>query len=237
MISSVLIIDDDAIVRKLLRRLLAAHSDFEVVGEAAGSEEALGFMAHTIPDLILLDVALPHNSGFQLLSRLPNPPAVIFITSSRDYAVAAFEVAAVDYLVKPVSDQRLAIALQRFREQRASHFPHPRSNIFVVNINGTAKSIHINEILYLKAEGNYSLVRLINGGSVSMHRSLRDWQNQLPEDFFFKVDRSLLINLQHVNEISIIDRDSGQLSFKVQVDPITLGRTGLTRLRQALKGR
>ncbi|MEO7733217.1 MAG: response regulator, partial [Kofleriaceae bacterium] len=109
----VLIIDDERLARSELRRLLGAHPELEIVGEARNADEALDQIARFAPDLVFLDVRMPGCDGFELLERLDDAPAVIFTTAFDQYALRAFEVSALDYLVKPIRPDRLAAALAK----------------------------------------------------------------------------------------------------------------------------
>ena len=115
----VLIVDDEAPARALLREYLAAHSDVEVVGECMNGFEAVQRIAELDPDLVLLDVQMPKLDGFEVLELLERRPEVVFITAYDEYALKAFEVHAVDYVLKPVGRERLAEALSRVRERLA----------------------------------------------------------------------------------------------------------------------
>src|SRR5580765_713842 len=110
-----LIIDDERLARNGLRRLLAAHPDVEIVGEAANADEALQAIRVLDPDLIFLDVEMPGRNGFELLQDLEDVPVTIFTTAYDQYAVRAFEASALDYLVKPISQERLEASLARAR--------------------------------------------------------------------------------------------------------------------------
>lgn len=113
-----LVIDDERIARQELRRLLAAHPKVEIAGEAASGEQALELIQKLAPDLLLLDIQMPAMTGFDLLDRLRDVPDVIFTTAYDQHALKAFEVNALDYLLKPIAPARLAAALQKVR-------PHP----------------------------------------------------------------------------------------------------------------
>ena len=110
-----LIVDDERLARLELRRLLAAHPEVEILGEARGGEEALALIPKLAPDLIFLDIQMPGMTGFDLLERLEDLPQTIFTTAYDEYALKAFEVNALDYLLKPVVPARLAAALARVR--------------------------------------------------------------------------------------------------------------------------
>src|SRR5215467_13137811 len=117
------LIDDEALARRELRRLLAEFSWLEIVGEAANIDEAEGRIEALSPDLLFLDIKMPGGSGFDLLARLERVPRVIFTTAHDEHAVRAFEVNALDYLLKPVEPERLAAALLKVRDTAAPPTP------------------------------------------------------------------------------------------------------------------
>ena len=115
-----LIIDDERLARNALRRLLKVHCEVDVIAEAANPDEAIRAIHKTSPDILFLDVEMPGGSGFDLLEKLEDVPAIIFTTAYDEYAVRAFEVSALDYLVKPITAERLAAALGRAQKALAA---------------------------------------------------------------------------------------------------------------------
>lgn len=152
-----LIIDDERLARLELRRLLAAHPEVEIAGEARSGTEALEIIADLAPDLIFLDIQMPGMTGFELLESLEDVPQVIFTTAYDRYAIRAFEVNALDYLLKPIAPERLAAALARV---------HPRAETarleqVFVREGECCWIVRLPEIFLLESEGNY--VRLYFG--------------------------------------------------------------------------
>jgi len=115
-----IIIDDERLARAELRRILAAHPEIEIAGEASNGDQALALVAQTSPDLLFLDVQMPGLTGFDVLERLEDIPQVIFTTAYDQYAIKAFEVNALDYLLKPIAPARLASALAKVRPATGS---------------------------------------------------------------------------------------------------------------------
>ncbi|MEY4778360.1 MAG: hypothetical protein RIS13_1108, partial [Bacteroidota bacterium] len=126
-----IIIDDERLARNELKKMLALHPEIEVVGEAANADEGLNLINELTPDLILLDVQMPVKTGFDLLQELERLPAVIFTTAYDEYAIRAFEVNALDYLLKPIDPKRLSDALQKFLaiDEKEMLFSENRSEI------------------------------------------------------------------------------------------------------------
>lgn len=191
-----LIIDDERIARQELRRLLAAHPEIEIAGEARGGEEALQLIAQLAPDILFLDVRMPGMSGFDLLQRLEDVPQVIFTTAYDEYALKAFEVSALDYLVKPVASARLAAALAKLRT------PAGKSCMERVFVRDGERCwlVRVADILLLESEGNYTRLYFANERPL-IPRSLAALQERLDPDVFFRAGRRHVINLRWVERV------------------------------------
>ena len=189
------IIDDERLARVELRRLLAAHPEVQVAGEARGAEEALALIAGVSPDLIFLDIQMPGMTGFQLLERLEDVPQVIFTTGYDEYAIQAFEVNALDYLMKPIAPARLAAALARVRLRQ------PKSRLEQVFVRDGEKCwiVRLADVFLMESEGNYT--RLCFGGDRPLiRRSLSALEEQLDPAMFFRANRKQIVNLKWVQE-------------------------------------
>ncbi|MGH8729460.1 MAG: LytR/AlgR family response regulator transcription factor [Burkholderiales bacterium] len=198
----VLIVDDEAPARNRLRALLADCADpsLEIVGEAAQGREALEKCQIAYPDLILLDIRMPEMDGIELaqhLMKLPQPPAVIFTTAYDDYALKAFEVNAVDYLLKPIRLERLQSALSRARQikpipaRALLELAHkPRSNLSIQEA-GRVHLIPLDEIVYLRAELKYITVRT-DTREYLLDESLTQLEQEFA-DVFVRIHRNCLV--------------------------------------------
>ena len=180
----VLLVDDEPLARRELRRLLAAFPHVDIVGEAANVDEAERKIAELAPDLLLLDIQMPGATGFDLLARLERAPQVIFTTAFDQHAVKAFEVNAPDYLLKPVEPARLAAALARVKVL---------DQIFVRD-GGRCWLVPLREVWLLASEGNYT--RLVwREGEPLLLRSLVSIEERLDPVSFFRANRKEIINL------------------------------------------
>lgn len=214
---------------------MQAHADYEVVGEAASSAEALSAIQTSSPDLVLLDISMPKGSGFQFIAQLPHPPRVIFVTAHEEHAQEAFEVAAVDYLLKPVSAERLAIALERVRYffiRQGSN--GPPAELVISATNGVVKPVAALDLVWIRAAGSYTTVTLADGSALTVHRSLNEWEHLLHGRHFVRLDRSLLVNTTHINHLEAAGRNRGIVFFKGIAEPLELGRTALSHLKETL---
>jgi len=193
-----LIIDDERLGRLELRRLLAAHSEVEIVGEARGGEEALVLIAKLAPDLIFLDIQMPGMNGFELLERLEDLPQVVFTTAYDEYALKAFEVNALDYLLKPVAPARLAAALARVRPRTE---PVRLEQVFVRD-GDRCWIVHLPDIFLLESEGNYTRVNFGRERPL-VRRSLNALEEQLDPAMFFRAGRKEIVNLKWIEQVDV----------------------------------
>jgi len=203
----VLIVDDERAAREELKMALALHADMIVVGEARDADEAYEAIATATPDLVFLDVQMPEKSGFDLLEMLDDVPTVIFLTAHHEYAVQAFEVNALDYILKPFREERLARALDKVRTKILSETAAHERQLFLKE--GTrCYFLRAGEITLIESLENYSRVYFRNT-KVLMKRSLNQWEKLLDASLFFRVSRTKIVNLSHVAEVK--PGDNGRL--------------------------
>lgn len=191
-----ILIDDERMARQELRRLLAAHPQVEIAGEARSGKEALALIEQLSPDVLFLDVRMPGMSGFDMLEQLDSVPQIIFTTAFDQYALKAFEVSALDYLVKPVAPERLAKAVGKLKPLA------PRSGIERVFVRDGERCwlVRTADIYLLESEGNYT--RLCFAGERPLvPRSLSSLEERLDPAMFFRVSRQQMINLKCIERV------------------------------------
>ncbi|MCS6244453.1 MAG: response regulator transcription factor [Opitutus sp.] len=210
------LIDDEHLARKELKHLLKVHPEIEIVGEAANVTEALHLLPALRPDLIFLDIEMPVRNGFDLLAALPAPhPQVIFVTAYDAFAVRAFQVNALDYLLKPVEPERLAEALARVErnheragdepssEKTPTHDPETpfkEDDRVFVREGDRCWFVPVREITLLEAEGNHTRVHL-RGERPLLRRSLALMETRLPASLFVRANRGQLINRTCIEKV------------------------------------
>lgn len=208
----VLIVDDERLARAELRRLLAAHPNIDIVGEAADAEQAIARIAALRPDLLLLDVQMPGASGFDLLQALDEAPEVIFTTAFDQYALQAFEVNALDYLQKPVQAARLAGALQRAERRMAlppTGMPAPPRKLFIRD-GERCWFVALDNVRLFESEGNYTRV-YFDAAQPLLARSLTQLEQHLDPQRFLRANRRHIVNLAFVD--SVRANDAGGLDL------------------------
>ena len=203
-----LLIDDERLARNELRRLLAAFPDVAIAGEAANAKQAREQLAALKPDLIFLDVQMPGETGMEFLESLEPPaPHVIFTTAYDEFAVKAFELNALDYLLKPVDPARLAAALEKLRAKigvpsAAGERPAKlaaEDKVFVRE-GDRCWFVEVKAIRLLESEGNYTRVHFDNA-QPQLFRSLNAMEERLDAKYFFRANRRQIINLAWIDTI------------------------------------
>lgn len=195
-----ILIDDEPAARDDLRRLLAAHPEVTIVGEAGRLAAAVELLRTADYHLVLLDVELRGGNAFDLLPHMRPETRIIFVTAHSDYAVRAFEINALDYLVKPIAAARLAAALRRATMGPSLREPAPArlTATDLVNLkigNGTTRIVALADIAQIESEENYSIVHLADGTRPVVRRTLIAWEDALPERQFVRVHRTTIVNL------------------------------------------
>jgi two-component system LytT family response regulator len=215
----VLIVDDERLARVALRSVLAERADVEIVGEADSVASARRKMAELSPDLIFLDVNMPGGSGFELF-REPVSARVVFCTAYEQFAVRAFEVNALDYLVKPVGPEQIERALSRVPAapvvasgltgsaatgSEAQDAPLVLDDLVALRESHALRFVRVRDIVHLRAADDYSEVHLSSGRPALVDVTLRRWELRLPPADFVRIHRSSLVNLHHIDEVRYID--------------------------------
>jgi two-component system LytT family response regulator len=241
----VLIADDEKPARDRLRQLLAAHADMEIAGDAETGVQAMQLAGELKPDLLLLDIQMPGCSGIDVAACLPQPrPHVIFCTAYDQHAVDAFELHAVDYLLKPISRTRLAEALDRVRsrspESRDSRLdsvaraPRTAPTRFLVRSASSYLVIGEARVLYFSSEDG--LTRLVGeNAQYWMDPTLNELEQRLDPARFFRVSRAALINLNAVAEVHPLPGGSGEVLLK-NGQRLEVSRRRFRDLLQSLEG-
>jgi two-component system LytT family response regulator len=202
-----LIIDDERLARKELLSLLEEHKQIEVVGEAANADEAYEMVNRLNPDLLFLDIQMPGKSGFQFLESLDSVPMVIFITAFDEYALKAFEVSAIDYLLKPIQNERLSEAISKVSKfsltqsenTKGEHKLKLTDRVFVKD-GDRCWFVSLSDIRLFESDGNYIKV-YFETFKPMIHKSLNALDERLDQRSFFRASRKHIINLSWLDSI------------------------------------
>ena len=232
---NIFIVDDEPLARDELHRLLAAHPAARVVGEAAKIADARTLLARGGYDVVFLDIQLAGGSGFDLVSSVTPDAAIIFVTAHDQFAVRAFEVNALDYLLKPVSPARLAAALGRLAQPS---FP-PAAALVVgdrvyLKSERLARFVPLNDLSAIVANDNYTDVFVADGAHFLMRRPMKAWELILPAAQFLRVHRGAIVNLAQIDRIDEPDSETPVLHVRGARAPITCSHRLSPELRRRL---
>lgn len=211
----VAIVDDERLARNDLRRLLGEHDEVQVVAEAASVAEGLRVVSALAPDLLFLDIQMPDGSGFDLLAGLNASPDVIFTTAYDEYALRAFDVNALDYLLKPIEPQRLELALGKYKPalaEPADKSPLTDGKVFIQD-GERCWFVALDRIVLLESEGNYTRVHFDQHRPLLL-RSLNQLGDRLDVRHFLRVNRRQIVNLRFV--VSLATAPSGSLELVLE---------------------
>jgi two-component system LytT family response regulator len=244
----VLIVDDESPARERLKRLLADIEGIELVGEAASGIQAVEMIEGERPDLVLLDIQMPGLDGFEVMEALEDPPPVIFVTAYDEYAIRAFEVNALDYLLKPFSRERLAKAIRRAQEAVAEErdFATRLGPLLesladqgqylarlAVRDRDRIRVLDVGEVDWIGIEGEQVMVHVRNQ-AYPIRRTLTELEARLDPTAFFRAHRSAIVNLDRVREVIPWFKGSHKLRLTTGAE-VDLSRARARALRKLLE--
>jgi two-component system LytT family response regulator len=240
----VVIVDDEAPARALLREYLSAHDDVEIAAECANGFEAVRAISEIAPDLVLLDVQMPKLDGFEVLELLERPPCVVFVTAFDEYALRAFEVHAVDYVLKPVGRDRLEAALERARARLRSVGPgggapaglaasaRPPGTFLerlVVKDGVQVHVVPVGRVDWLEAQDDYVAIHA-EGRTLLKSQPLAELADALDPSRFVRIHRSCVLNIERLARLELQAKDRHVAVLK-DGTALPVSRAGYARLR------
>lgn len=237
------IVDDERLARNKMRSMLSAHPQIEVVGEASSVGNAINVIEETKPELIFLDIQMPGETGFELLHKLSEPLKIIFVTAFDQYAIRAFEVNALDYLLKPVTSGRLTQAIEKLsapiENEQSLSVAQPLQtlnydDVLFLNTGREMRFVRVNTIKFIQASDIYSKVFLTNGKMALVSKSLNDWMQRLPEKYFTRIHRSMIVNIEWVERLESWFNNSYQVYLKGIEEPFTMSRRYAAQLKERM---
>lgn len=240
----VVLVDDEPSARRGLRRMLGEFPDITIAGEAGDLASARDMMNRARPDAVFLDVELTNGKGLDLATDLPPETFVIVVSAYDLYAIDAFDVAAIDFLVKPVKPERLETAIGRLRERLPSRLPAleksaspaPEAAQDRLQLKTSSASILVSHeaVSFLRAEGDYTRVYLENGRQHLANGLLRVFETRLPAPPFHRLDRSTIVNCSQIQRVNWHASGRSSIHFSTGANVVELGRPASKRLRSLL---
>lgn len=235
-----LIIDDEPLAASIVQEFLADFPQFEVKDVCRDGFQGLKAIQEHEPDIIFLDVQMPKITGFEMLELLDKPPAVIFTTAFDQYALKAFDAMAIDYLLKPFSQERFAQAIEKFLAQQGGKGESSQKlnelaekrNRLVVRVKNEIKILPTREVSFFEAEDDYIAIHTASGKYLKK-MTMKSLEEALDPAKFVRVHRSYLINLSEITKIEPYERDNYLVLLRGG-EKVPVSKTGYSRLRQVL---
>lgn len=235
-----IIIDDEPLACTLLQEMLQSEKDIQVIAVCYDGFEGLKNIQELQPELIFLDIQMPKITGIEMLELLPDPPQVIFTTAYDEYAIKAFEINAIDYLLKPYSADRLHQAVSRIREKTLEQAPAPgnpyagittaeSASRVVVKDGNTIKIIALEDIYYIEAASDYVKVTTKDKYYLK-HGTMQHFEDILPAQQFIRAHRSFLVNTMHIHKLELYEKGSHCIVLRNNA-VVPVSKSGYSRLK------
>lgn len=238
------IIDDEPLAREVVKEYLLSFPQITIMQECNDGFEGLKAIQQHQPDIIFLDIQMPKITGFEMLELVENMPAVVFTTAFEEHAIKAFEVHAVDYLLKPFSNERFDKAVQKWLDQLQAPVANTtalletaattpvQSNRVVIKLNGKIKIIPVEDIHYLEAADDYVKI-VTQEGSFLKNKTMSFFEKMLDPQQFTRVHRSYILNVNQVTRIDPYEKEN-HLAILRSGARVLVSKTGYPRLKAAL---
>ncbi|HAF29678.1 MAG TPA: DNA-binding response regulator [Bacteroidales bacterium] len=232
-----LIVDDEELARSDLHALLSKIPSIEIVGEASDVKTAIEAIEMLNPDVVFLDIQFPRETGFDLLEKADIKAKIIFVTAFDKYAIRAFEVNALDYLIKPVDPERLALTIERLensdlQEKKQTDFNY-NDTIFIEHCN-KFYFVKVNSIIMISAATAYTEIITSNGLKLLAHKSMKEWETRLPQNSFIRIHRSTIINIDFIEKMDKWFNYSYRVYLKNIGNPISISRRYIAAIRERM---
>ncbi len=238
------IVEDERLAAELLRKFLESATEVEVIAECRNGFDAVKIINRDKPDLVFLDIQMPKLNGFETLELLDYTPLVIFTTAFNQYAIKAFEVNAVDYLLKPFSEERLLEAVEKARQKLSGKTPLAVPSLpattdggyleRVVIKNGSSIFIEsVNNIMYIEAQDDYVMIHT-PGKKYMKQRTMKFYEENLDPKDFIRIHRSYICAVKEIKHIELLEKDSYQVRLSDKKS-LPVSRSGYEKLKEIFK--
>ncbi len=241
-----LIIDDEPLARMIVKEYLQQHKDIELIQECNDGFEGVKAIQQHKPDLIFLDIQMPKINGFEMLELIDQSPDVIFTTAFDEFAIKAFESHAVDYLLKPFSQERFDKAIQKWMEQHKTSIQSkpseplletvsltpPQNQRIVVKTGSKIKIIPVEDVYYLEAADDYVKIHTKEGAFLK-NKTMNHFEQSLDNNLFVRTHRSCIVNIQQITRIDPYEKDN-HIAILKSGGRVSVSKTGYAKLKQVL---
>ncbi len=234
-----LIVDDEPLARKDLISVLAEFNQINIIGEADSIATAREQILEHSPSLIFLDIQMPGESGFDLLEYISPKTEIIFVTAFDEYAIRAFEVNALDYLLKPVDGVRLKQSIDRVISKTQTLIESKEKltidDCLFLKLNNSYDFLRINTILSITAADDYTEIYTNDGNKKLVFKKMQEWENRLPEQHFCRVHRSTIVNISEIQKIEPWYNQSYHIHIHGLNEPLIMSRRYFKKIKKKLQ--
>ncbi len=241
-----LIIEDEEPARNIIKNYLMDFNNIHIIAELSDGFSGVKAINELKPDIIFLDIQMPRLNGFEVLELIEHKPAVIFTTAYDQYAIKAFEVNAIDYLLKPFSKERFSKAILKVLETLEKRKPHD-NNMFIQTINNTEEKLHriavrtgnkihvipTENIIYIEAQGDYVSIHT-QDDSFLKEKPMKYYENNLDNNNFVRIHRSYIVNINYIQGLEYYDKEN-YLAILKNKEKLKVSSNGYKILREKLK--
>jgi two-component system LytT family response regulator len=233
-----LIVDDEKLAREELKELLLEYDKISIVGEANNVDSAIKAINENEPDVIFLDIQMPVKTGFDLVNEIESDAEIIFVTAYDEFALRAFEVNALDYLMKPIYPKRLQETISRLENKVVVSKPNSSNlqndDYIFFNEKGRSRFVLVDSIICIRAAKEYTEVITDAGIKGLLHRPMIDWERRLPGKNFVRIHRSTIINLHHINEVKPSASNLFSVFMKGLNEPLNMSRRYAAKVKKVM---
>lgn len=233
---NVLVVDDERLARKELINMLTEYECIDSIHEAEDVNSAIHMIHKENPNLIFLDIQMPGDSGFDLLNKIDYKGKVIFATAFDEYALRAFEVNALDYLLKPITHQRLEKAIEKLDKVNTDapnyEFGLKFDDRLFITVGTKLVFIKVNSIIAIESDGDYTRIITAEGNNGLVSKSMKEWENRLPKNYFCRIHRTSIINLEFIEKIDKWFNYSYKVNLKGVSEPYIISRRYAKQIKE-----
>jgi len=230
-----LIVDDERLARKDFTNMLNAIEGVEIVGEAEDVPSAIKAIELLNPDIVFLDIQMPGQSGFDLVEQVDFAGKIVFVTAYDEYALRAFEINALDYLMKPVNPERLKKSIERIHDEQINKpkffTPLNYSDRLFTTLGTKVQFLKIESIVLISSDGDYTYVYTNEKNKGLVTKTMKEWEERLPEKHFCRVHRNSIINTEYIEDVEKWFNYSYRVKLKGIAEPVIISRRYAKKLK------
>jgi len=232
-----IIVDDEYWARMTLRHKLEEIPEIEIIAEAGSVVEAVEKLRKMTPDVLFLDIQLTDGTGFDVLNKVEYKGKVIFVTAFDSYAIRAFEINALDYIMKPISDKRLREAVERIcidilPEEKGISVPFKSEDRLMVSYRSFIHFIKISDIILISSSSDYSLVRTKESKEYLVTKTMNEWEQRLPIGLFCRIHRSYIVNFECITKTEKLSSNAADIYLEGFDAPFRVSRSYYHKLKE-----